>query len=151
MGGKGKGLKPACACVRGKKGMYRNTCDVKPPPGVVKKGKGEKGVKPIKVPKKPKKPGRKDNKDYDPGAINYKFDPKPVPGTLPTWPTKTGITRKQAKANCKRTLRYSRLARACKRIVKRGSRHQKTLHECMTDIRVSHCFFCRYNLVQISV
>ena len=132
----GKGRKPDCACVRGKKGLYRNTCDVKPPPSIANKNKGEKPVKPIKVPKKSKKPGRKENKDYDRRDINYEFKPKPVPGTIPRFPTKSGITKKQALTNCKKQLRYSRLARACKPIVKVP---QKTLHECMTDIRVSFC------------
>lgn len=123
-------VKPSCACV--KKGNRRfNTCDVKPLPDT---DKGGKPVKPIKVPPRPRKPGKNDNKDYDPNAINYVFKPPKVNYKVPSWPTRTGITRKRATAHCRKLLKNSRAARVCRKVV--SAKRLKLLKECVTDIKV---------------
>lgn len=123
-------VKPSCACV--KRGNRRfNTCDVKPLPDT---DKGGKPVKPIKVPPRPRKPGKNDNKDYDPNAINYVFKPPKVNYKVPSWPTRTGITRKRATAHCRKLLKNSRAARVCRKVV--STKRLKLLKECVTDIKV---------------
>lgn len=125
-------VKPSCACV--KKGNRRfNTCDVKPLPDP---DKGGKPVKPIKVRPHPKKPGKTDNRDYDPNAVNYVFKPPKVKYRVPTWPTRTGITRKKAIRQCKKEMR--RIIRVCKKVV--NAKKLKCMTECVTDIKVS----CKY-------
>ena len=125
-----RSVKPSCACV--KRGNRRfNTCDVKPLPDT---DKGGKPVKPIKVPPRPRKPGKNDNKDYDPNAINYVFKPPKVNYKVPSWPTRTGITRKRATAHCRKLLKNSRAARVCRKVV--STKRLKLLKECVTDIKV---------------
>lgn len=97
--------------------------------------RGGKPVKPIKVPPRPRKPGRNDNRDYDPKAINYVFKPPKVKYRVPTWPTPTGITRRKARAYCRKLLRNSRAARVCKKLV--SAKGLKVMRECVTDIKVS--------------
>jgi hypothetical protein len=120
---------PACRCVR-HNGKRMNSCAVRPAPELEKRGQT---VTPIVVPPKPKKCGNKDNKDYDPKSINYVYKPPKTKFKVPTWPTSTRITKAKAVKHCKKVL--NKIAKVCRKYI--NFRKRKSLHECVTDIKVN--------------
>ena len=70
----------------------------------------------------------------DDEAVDYEYDPKPLPNITISWPTKTGKTEKEVVKYCNDTIRNSAPGKVCKKIS--GFDFTSFVQQCIDDIKV---------------
>ena len=70
----------------------------------------------------------------DDEAVNYVYDPKPLPNITIEWPTKSGKTEAQVTDYCNKTIRESAPGKICAKIA--DFNFTSFLMQCIDDIKV---------------
>ena len=70
----------------------------------------------------------------DDEAVDYEYDPKPLPNITISWPTTTGKTEKEVVRYCNDKIRNSAPGKVCKKIS--GFDFTSFLQQCIDDIKV---------------
>ena len=71
----------------------------------------------------------------DDDAVDYVYDPKPLPNVTITWPTKTGKTEREVTNYCNKTMMESAPGKICTKIS--DFNLTSFLLQCIDDIKVS--------------